>query len=43
MIEGLCQRYHCLPSQIYEEDASYILKAVTLLKESGDEEQPDGK
>lgn len=34
LIDGLCQRYHCLPSAIMREDA-YLLRMMTILGLSG--------
>ena len=34
MIEGICQRYHVLPSQAREEDVS-VLYHLALLAEGG--------
>lgn len=31
MIEFLCQRYHCLPSQVMAEDAGELLRIVSLV------------
>ena len=41
-VDALCQRYHCLPSQLMEEDADWILHAHALMKEAGDDKQ-DGE
>lgn len=30
MIDGLCQRYHCLPSQVRAEDAGELLRILAL-------------
>jgi len=38
LIDGLCQRYSCLPSQLMEEDAT-ILQLVAIIQEA----QPDEK
>ena len=38
LIDGLCQRYSCLPSQLMEEDAT-ILRMVAIIQEA----QPDEK
>jgi hypothetical protein len=32
MIDGLCQRYSCLPSQLMEEDAT-ILRMLAIVQE----------
>jgi hypothetical protein len=40
-VDRLCQRYHCLPSQLLEEDASWILYCHELLHEAG--EDSDGE
>ena len=36
IIDGLCQRYSCLPSQLLQEDADWILHAHALMREAGD-------
>ena len=41
MIDGLCQRYHCPPSQILEEDSGLILQMMKILDAAGDNEQPE--
>jgi hypothetical protein len=43
-VDALCQRYHCLPSQLMAEDADWILHAHALMKEAGDDEveEPNG-
>jgi len=38
LIDGLCQRYSCLPSQLMAEDAT-ILRMVAIIQEA----QPDEK
>jgi pyruvate/2-oxoglutarate dehydrogenase complex dihydrolipoamide dehydrogenase (E3) component len=38
MIDGLCQRYSCLPSELLAEDAHWILTAHALMKEAGDDD-----
>jgi len=43
MIDGLCQRYSCLPSQLMKEDADTILHMLILRDRAGDnEEKQDG-
>ncbi len=39
LIDGLCQRYGCLPSQLLEEDTDILLKMQTILSLSGDNEK----
>lgn len=36
MIENLCQRYSCRPSEIMEEDADLIFHNLALLNEAGE-------
>lgn len=36
MVDGLCQRYSCLPSALMDEDASYILPMLEALSLAGD-------
>jgi hypothetical protein len=36
MIDNLCQRYSCLPSQLMAEDADWILQAHRLMEAAGD-------
>jgi hypothetical protein len=38
MIDGLCQRYSCLPSQLMEEDAT-ILRMLAIVQEGQPEEK----
>ena len=33
IVDTLCRRYGCLPSQLMEEDASELLHMMVLLKE----------
>lgn len=40
MIIGLCERFHCLPSQLREEDASLIHMLMVLKR--GRPAEPDG-
>ena len=44
LIDGLCQRYGCLPSQLLKEDAR-IIKMVTMVHEGEDKDKDklDGK
>jgi hypothetical protein len=35
MVDGLCQRYHCLPSELEREDVS-LLWMLEILNERGD-------
>jgi len=37
-IDGLCQRYSCLPSQLLEEDVDLIVKMHSILMLAGDGE-----
>ena len=37
-IDGLCQRYSCLPSQLLEEDADLLLGIQTVLMLAGEHE-----
>jgi pyruvate/2-oxoglutarate dehydrogenase complex dihydrolipoamide dehydrogenase (E3) component len=37
LIDGLCQRYGCLPSQLMQEDAE-ILRLVAIVQEGKPEE-----
>lgn len=39
MIDGLCQKYGCLPSQLLEEDTDTILMMQSILHLAGDNEQ----
>ena len=41
LIDGLCQRYGCLPSQLYKEDIDTILMTQTVLSLAGDNEQKE--
>jgi hypothetical protein len=36
-VDRLCQRYHCPPSQLLEEDAGWIFQCLELLHEAGDD------
>ena len=37
LIDGLCQRYHCLPSELLREDASLLrMLAILSLAQPGD-------
>ena len=38
MIDSLCQRYSCLPSQLMKEDAATILHIMKIRDEAGDNE-----
>jgi len=42
-VDGLCQRYHCLPSQLLREDAGYLLRMLAILNEAGKLGQADGE
>jgi hypothetical protein len=33
---ALCERFHCLPSQLYAEDAE-LLQMLLIVKEGGDD------
>ena len=37
IVDRLCQRYHCPPSQLLEEDAGWIFQCLELLHEAGDD------
>ena len=39
LIDGLCQRYSCLPSQLMKEDADLILPMIKIL--GYDKENPE--
>ena len=41
LIDGLCQRYHCLPSEIMKEDSS-LLKMLAILNLAQPESPPSG-
>jgi hypothetical protein len=43
LIDGLCQRYGCLPSQLLKEDMDTILMTQTVLNLAGDNEQAETK
>jgi len=36
MVDALCQRYSCLPSELMREDAGWILQAHRLMHAAGD-------
>ena len=38
LLDGLCQRYGSLPSQVLEEDASVVLGLMNVLAMDADEE-----
>lgn len=40
VIEALCQRYHCLPSQVLAEDVSILQHVAILAEAHPPEEQP---
>jgi len=42
LIDGLCQRYGCLPSQLMEEDAR-IIKMLAIVTEGEEEDKNLGK
>jgi len=42
MIDGLCQRYGCLPSALLAEDAHLLLPMVTLVAEYERDNQSGG-
>lgn len=39
IIDGLCQRYSCLPSQLFKEDLDIIFKTHTILQLAGDHDE----
>ena len=41
MIDGLCQRYGCLPSALLSEDAT-ILRMLAVVTEGQPEREPNG-
>ena len=43
MIDTLCRRYSCLPSQLMQEDASLMLHTLRLLEAAGDHEVQNGE
>ena len=43
LIDGLCQWYGCLPSQLCKEDMDTILMTQTVLNLAGDNEQAEPK
>jgi pyruvate/2-oxoglutarate dehydrogenase complex dihydrolipoamide dehydrogenase (E3) component len=42
LIDGLCQRYGCLPSQLMEEDAR-IIKMLAIITEGEEKDKNLGK
>lgn len=42
MILGLCRQFHCLPSQVYAEDAE-LLRMLRIEAMARREEGPDGQ
>jgi hypothetical protein len=38
-IDGMCQRYGCLPSQLLEEDVDLLLKMQAILSLSGENDK----
>lgn len=34
LIDGLCQRYHCLPSALFQEDTHFIFQMLALLSDA---------
>jgi len=43
LIDGLCQRYGCLPSQLLKEDIDTILLTQTVLNLAGDADVDKGQ
>ena len=41
MIDGLCQRYGCLPSQLMEEDTDLLFGIINILSLVGDDAAPN--
>lgn len=41
IMEGLCQRYKCPPSVIFEQDANFMMTMLGVLHEIGDSEDTD--
>ena len=41
LIDGLCQRYHVLPSQLLEEDAYELLQMLNILGLTAESESPE--
>lgn len=37
LIDGLCQRWSCLPSAVLQENAAYVLRMLDLLSEDAPE------
>ena len=31
LVDGICQRYGCLPSALLEEDADYLLRTLAIV------------
>jgi hypothetical protein len=42
LIDGLCQRYSCLPSQLFKEDMDVIFRTQTILHYAGDGDNDTG-
>ena len=43
MIDNLCQRYSCLPSQLFKEDMDVIFQTQTILYYAGDNDEGSGQ
>lgn len=42
MIDNLCQRWGCTPSQLMKEDANVIFHILSIRDAAGDNEEADG-